>query len=215
MHLFDIICAGLACVFVLVGIWRGFVEEIVRLVAVVAAFFAAFSLYRPAAAHLKFLHLSGAVLSVIAFLAIFTACVAAVVLLGKIIKKVVHLTVLGWMDRMCGGVLGFVKVFILIWILVIAIASLPFDKVKNWFRPSKSYAFFSGISPRLRAEGLMPKTGPVQDLLKANPLPAIKDALHDVAAAADSAAKAAGQTGKPGRAAAKPAPKPPSSTGAK
>jgi len=75
MHVFDIICAGLAFVFILMGIYRGFVEEVIRLVAVVAAFFAGISLYRTVAGYIKFLHLSGSLLSVIAFLAIFLASV--------------------------------------------------------------------------------------------------------------------------------------------
>jgi membrane protein required for colicin V production len=186
VHIFDIICGVLACVFILMGIYRGFVEEVIRLVAVVAAFFAGISLYRTVAGYIKFLHLSGSLLSVIAFLAIFLACVLAIVVLGMLIKKVVHLTVLGWVDRLCGGVLGFVKIFFLAWIIVMTISSLPFDGIKKWFKPSKAYAFFNEISPRLRAEGLMPSTGPVQNILRANPLPAIKGALQNVTAAADS-----------------------------
>ena len=205
MHVFDIICAGLACIFILMGIYRGFVEEVIRLVAVVAAFFAAMSLYRPLAERMKFLHLSGSLLSVIAFLAIFLACVLAIVVLGMLIKKVVHLTVLGWVDRLCGGVLGFVKIFFLAWIIVIIISSLPFDRIKNWFKPSKSYSFFTEISPRLRAEGLMPSIGPVQNILKANPLPAIRGALQNVTAATDSlSAKMNRRTEKPRPVAAKP-----------
>jgi membrane protein required for colicin V production len=205
MHVFDIICAGLAFVFILMGIYRGFVEEVIRLVAVVAAFFAGISLYRTVAGYIKFLHLSGSLLSVIAFLAIFLASVLAIVVLGMLIKKVVHLTVLGWMDRLCGGVLGFVKIFFLTWIIVMTISSLPFDGIKKWFKPSKSYSFFNEISPRLRAEGLIPSTGPVQNILKANPLPAIKDALQNVTAATDSVSvKMSRDKEKPRPAAAKP-----------
>jgi hypothetical protein len=57
----------------------------------------------------------------------------------------------------------------------------------------------------------MPGTGPVQNILKANPLPAIKGALQNVTAAADSAA------GKLNRGPEKPRPgatKPSTSSGA-
>jgi membrane protein required for colicin V production len=212
VHVFDIICAGLGCIFILMGMYRGFVEEVIRLIAVVAAFFAGLALYRPVAGYIKFLHLSESLLSVIAFLAVFLACVVAILLLGMLIKKVIHLTVLGWVDRLCGGVLGFVKVFFLAWIIVITISSLPFNGIKNWFKPAKSYSFFVALSPRLRAEGLMPKTGPVQNILKANPLPAIKGALEKAAAVTDSASAQINR----GAAKARPgAAKPSTSSGAK
>jgi hypothetical protein len=125
-------------------------------------------------------------LSVIAFLAVFLVCVLAIILLGILVKKIVHLTVLGSVDRVCGGIVGIIKGFFLIWIVVITISSLPFEKIKNWFRPSKSYSFFVAISPRLRAEGLIPRTGPVQNILNANPIPAITGALKTITSTADS-----------------------------
>jgi uncharacterized membrane protein required for colicin V production len=143
-------------------------------------------MYRPVAAYGKFLHLPGSVLSVISFMAVFLACMLAIILLGFFIKKIVHLTVLGWVDRLCGGMLGFVKVFFLVWIIVMAIASLPFEGIKNWFKPARTYSMFVSISPKLRAEGLMPSAGPVQNILKANPIPAIEGAIKNVASAADS-----------------------------
>jgi uncharacterized membrane protein required for colicin V production len=186
VHVFDIICAGAALIFVCMGIYRGFVEEVIRLIAVVVAFFTGLSLYRPVAEYIKFLHLSPTLLSTIAFLTVFLACLIAIVLLGILIKKVVHLTVLGWVDRICGGVLGFVMIFFITLIFVITISSLPFEGLKNWFKPAKSYSFFVAISPRLRAEGLVPKTGPVQNILKANPIPAITDAVKNAVSSYDS-----------------------------
>ncbi len=187
MHLFDIVCGCVALIFIILGVKRGLVEEVVRVAAVVGGFFAALSLYRQGAVYLRFLRLSDTVLSIIAFLLIFLVCLLAITLLGMVIKKIVHLTVLGWADRLCGGLLGFVKVFFIVWIVVIAIASLPLDRVRNWFKPSKSYAFFVAISPVLRARGLIPAHGPVQNILKANPVPAITKALEKAAASADSA----------------------------
>jgi uncharacterized membrane protein required for colicin V production len=103
-----------------------------------------------------------------------------------LIKKIVHLTVLGWIDRLCGGVLGFVKVFFIVWIVVITATSLPASRVRAWFEPSKCYSFFTAISPVLRFRGLVPASGPVQNLLKANPIPAIGRAIEQAAHAVDS-----------------------------
>jgi membrane protein required for colicin V production len=176
MHVFDIITAALALLFVIVGLYRGFVEEALRLIGIVAAFFTGLALYRVMATHLTFLKLSGAVLSVVSFLIIFCAALLVIILLGMLVKKIIHLTVLGWVDRLCGGVLGFLKAFFLVWIAVTVIASLPFGAIRRWFEPSKSYSFFMAISPTLKIHGMTPAAGPVQNILKANPIPAIVNA---------------------------------------
>jgi membrane protein required for colicin V production len=187
VHIFDIVCGCVALIFIILGIKRGLVEEVGRVAAVVGGFFAALSLYRQGATYLRFLRFSDTALSIIAFLIIFLVCLFAIALIGVVVKKIVHFSMLGWADRLCGGLLGFVKVFFIVWIVVIAVASLPFDRVRNWFKPSISYSFFVAISPVLRARGLMPAHGPVQDILKANPVPAITRAIEAAAAGADSA----------------------------
>ena len=180
MHAVDIIAAAVAFIFVVIGLYRGFVEEAIRLIGIVAAFFTGLALYRALAVHLTFLKLSGAVLSVVSFILIFLAALIVIVLLGLLLKKVIHLTVLGWVDRLCGGVVGFLKVFFFVWIVVIAVASLPFGKIRRWFEPSKTYSFFMAISPTLKLHGMSPSAGPVQNILKANPLPAMVNAFKAV-----------------------------------
>jgi membrane protein required for colicin V production len=176
MHVFDIIVAAIALLFVIFGMYRGFIEEAIRLIGIVAAFFTGLALYRNVAMHLTFLKLTGAVLSVVSFLLIFLATLLVIILLGLLVRKIIHLTVLGWVDRACGGVLGFLKVFFLVWIVVMSVASLPFGMSSQWLARSKTYSFFSALSPTLKIYGLSPASGPVQNILKANPLPAIVNA---------------------------------------
>ncbi len=185
--MFDIVCGCVALIFVVLGIKRGFVEEVLRVAAVVGGFFLSLSLYRRGAGYIRFLHVSDTVLSIVAFVAIFLACLLAIALVGILIKKIIHLTVLGWIDRLCGGILGLIKVFFLVWIAVITVSSLPITRVRNWFKPSKTYSFFVAISPELRAYGFVPSSGPVQNILKANPLPAITKAIETAAGQGDSA----------------------------
>jgi len=185
-HVFDIIAAAGALIFVILGFKRGFVEEIIRLVGIVAAFFLGLGFYRKLAALLTFVKLPGSVVAVISFLLIFIVALLLILLLSIVIKKIVHLTVLGWVDRICGGVLGFIKMFFIVWVVVIVVASLPLDGMKNWFKTAKTYSFFSTISPALKLHGLLPENGPVQNILNANPLPALINAYHKVAPAIDS-----------------------------
>jgi hypothetical protein len=45
------------------------------------------------------------------------------------------------------------------------------------------------ISPVLRTHGLVPASGPVQNILKANPIPAITKAIETAAGVADSTSR--------------------------
>jgi membrane protein required for colicin V production len=196
MHPFDIIAAAVAIIFVIMGLYRGFVEEALRLIGIVAAFFTGLALYRQLAVHLTFLKLSGAIVSIISFILIFLATLLALILLGMLAKKIIHLTVLGWVDRLCGGVLGFLKIFFIAWMIVIVVASLPFAKIKHWLAPSRAYAFFIAISPTLKLHGMSPSAGPVQNILKANPLPAIVKAYKTVDTSAHKADSLSGKIKK-------------------
>jgi membrane protein required for colicin V production len=180
MNIIDIIAVALAVLFIIIGLYRGFVEEAARLIGIVAAFFTGLALYRELAVHLTFLKLSGPVLSVVSFFIIFLAALLIIILAGILLKKVIHLTVLGWVDRLCGGVLGFLKVFFCVWIVVIAITSLPLGYIRRWFEPSKTYSFFIAISPTLKLHGMSPSAGPVQNILRANPLPSIINAYKSI-----------------------------------
>jgi membrane protein required for colicin V production len=197
MHPFDIIAAAVAIIFVIMGLYRGFVEEALRLIGIVVAFFTGLALYRLLATHLTFLKLSGAVVSIVSFILIFLAALCVIILIGMLAKKIIHLTVLGWVDRLCGGVLGFLKVFFIVWMLVIVVSSLPFSKIKHWFAPSRAYAFFIAISPTLKLYGMTPAAGPVQNILNANPLPAIVKAYKTIDSSAQKADSLAGKAKKP------------------
>ncbi len=178
IHIVDIIASALALLFIILGLKRGFVEEAIRLGGIVIAFFAGLGFYKQLAVHLTFLKLSGSIVSVISFLLIFLVSLLVIILLGMLIRKIIHLTVLGWVDRICGGIVGFFKAFFLVWIVIISIASLPIEKIKLWASPSITYSFFMAISPTLKIYGLTPSVGPVQNILKANPLPSLMDAYN-------------------------------------
>jgi uncharacterized membrane protein required for colicin V production len=101
---------------------------------------------------MEFLGLSPHFTCVVAFLTIFITCVLALILIGKIIKKVITLTMLGWLDRLCGGAIGAIKAFFLGWIFVIAVSALPFTGASSFFRDSPTFSFFVTISPVLKTQ---------------------------------------------------------------
>ena len=167
MQTFDIIFGIFSLVFVILGIRRGFVEEIMRLIAVIAGFIGAFLFYRQFIPKIAFLKLPPEVAAVASFLIIFLGAVVAIVLLGKLIKKVLRMTMLGWADRLGGACFGLLKAFFIGWIFVIAVSSLPFPGFAGTLKKSRTYSFFQAISPVLKAQVLQRTTTPVP--LKKNP----------------------------------------------
>jgi membrane protein required for colicin V production len=164
MHIFDIICFSIALIFIFIGIYRGFVEEAMRLIAVLVAFFAGLYFYRFIVNYIKFIPLSPSFLAVIAFILIFVISILIVILLGKALKKIIHLTVLGFIDRICGGIIGFVKAFFFVIIFVMIIASMPFPPIKNWFLQSKTYSLMINFTPQIYPEKIISKSSSIQTI---------------------------------------------------
>lgn len=172
MQTFDIIFGIFSLVLVIWGIRRGFIEEIMRLIAVVAGFIGALVFYRQFIPKITFLKLPPEVAAVASFLIIFLGAVVAIVLLGKLIKKVIRLTMLGWVDRLCGACFGLLKAFFIGWIFVIAIASLPFPGFAGALKKSRTYSFFAAISPVLKAQA------PLNKIHGRDTLPGLGDILN-------------------------------------
>jgi membrane protein required for colicin V production len=150
MHIFDVIFGVITLILILLGLYRGFIDEVMRLVAVVAGFICGILFYRHFAPRLSFLSLSPHVACVVSFLVIFIACIVVIVLFGKILKKVVNITMLGWLDRLCGACIGAIKAFFFGWVFFIAVSALPFSSVTHFFRGSRAFSFFIAISPVLK-----------------------------------------------------------------
>ncbi|HEX7511171.1 MAG TPA: CvpA family protein [Chitinivibrionales bacterium] len=154
MHAFDIVFYIFSAIFIIIGIRRGFIEEVVRLLALVSGFVCGLVLYKPLMPKLSFLSLAPHVTAVIAFLGIFLGCTILLLLIGKLIKKIVSLAMLGWLDRLGGGLVGALKAIVLGWIFVTAATSLPICDTAKMFRGSPVFSFFVTLSPALKAEVL-------------------------------------------------------------
>jgi membrane protein required for colicin V production len=152
MHAFDIIFGVIVLVFVFLGIRRGFIEEVMRFAAIVIGFIGALALYRHIIPKLSFLSLPAHFTTIIAFLAVFFCIAFGIVCIGKLIKKMVKLTMMGWLDRLCGACLGGLKAFFVGWIFVIIVSAVPIPAFPYFFKDSPTYAFFVAISPALKTQ---------------------------------------------------------------
>jgi membrane protein required for colicin V production len=123
----DWLCAAVIFVFGLLGFRRGLIGEFFRVAALVLGLVAGFSLSGRMAAWLAgFMPgLAGTPLRITAFIFLLVAGAGAVALVGRMVTKVVRLTILGWLDRLGGVLIGGLKGILIVGLLIWAISWLP------------------------------------------------------------------------------------------
>jgi membrane protein required for colicin V production len=150
MHLFDIIIIIVAAIFILLGIKRGLIEEIFHLAAMVGGFIGAYFSYSIIFNRLQFLKTTDRVKTVIAFVLAYIVITFTILVCGWLLRKLIHMTPLGWIDRLAGGILGFFKGAILIWIFVLSVSLLPKSQVKSSFSSSFFYKLLNKLPIQLK-----------------------------------------------------------------
>jgi len=149
MHIVDIIFCGIGLIFLIIGIKRGFITEIFRLTAMIAGFVIAVQYHEELYRRLTFITTSSNIKSVITFLTLYIATAGSLLIIGWAVRKLIHLTMLGWLDRALGGLIGMIKTGVIAWvfsILVVTISSTFADQVIG---SSYVYLLFKDMSPRL------------------------------------------------------------------
>lgn len=109
MTSFDAIILALLLVFLIRGIWVGFIGQLAFLAALVLGFAAAGALYdRVAGLIIPWVGppVFGFLLT---YLILFLSVYLLVILVGKGLRKVMTVTMLGWFDRLLGGLFGLGK----------------------------------------------------------------------------------------------------------
>jgi membrane protein required for colicin V production len=126
MNPFDILIVTILAYGLIRGIFRGLVREISSIVGVLGGFYAAY-LYYPHAAKLMSAWISNsAYLNILSYLVIFSMVVIIVGILAVVIKYLLNIAYLGWVDRVCGALFGALKGGLVICVLFIVLtAFLP------------------------------------------------------------------------------------------
>ena len=126
MNPFDIIIIVILGYSLVRGVFRGLVKEVSSIVGVLGGFYAAFTYYTMLAKLLSGLIKEPAYLNILSFLIIFCSVLIIVGILGIIIKYLLNIAFLGWIDRIGGVGFGLVKGVLIVSILFISLtAFLP------------------------------------------------------------------------------------------
>lgn len=130
------------------GFRRGFLLEIASFLA----------LFLGILGGLEFLHwgigiinqqfnLAGSFVPILSFLLIFIAIIVLVNLLGKALKKVVHMTPLGSVDTVVGGAIGALKWAFILSLIIWVVGILNIPVPRHLTEDSEVYSFIASIAP--------------------------------------------------------------------
>ena len=118
---------GLILAYTLIrGIFRGLVEELSSICGVFAGIYGAVFYYPHGAAFLSRWMAEAAYRNIISFLVIFGLIFVVIGVLGILIKYLLNIASLGWLDRLCGLAFGGIKGVLITAVLLLALtAFLP------------------------------------------------------------------------------------------
>ena len=93
------------------GLRKGLIRAVLSLVGLIIGVVLASHLYKPVANIFGFIS-NESVAYILAFLLILGLTMVAAMLLARLLKSVVSITMMGWVDNVGGAVLGFLSGFI-------------------------------------------------------------------------------------------------------
>ena len=126
MNPFDILIIVILGYSLVRGLFRGLVKEVSSIIGVLGGFYAAYTYYMVLAGLLSGLIHDTAYLNILSFLIIFCGVLIIIGILGVIIKYLLNIAFLGWVDRFGGVVFGVLKGILIVSILFITLtAFLP------------------------------------------------------------------------------------------
>ena len=123
MNLLDMLIVAILCFCMIRGIFRGLVSELFAIIGVLAGFYTAYTYYLKIAKPLSVWISNQAYLNILSFLIIFCVVFFVVNFLGLLIRYILNIVFLGWVDRICGSVFGLIKGTLIVSVLLIALTS--------------------------------------------------------------------------------------------
>jgi membrane protein required for colicin V production len=150
MNTFDVIVVVILAYSLLRGLFRGLLKEAASVAGVLGGFFLAYGFYATAAGYLTGLVSNPAYRNILAFLAIFCLVVIAVNVVAVIVKYLMRIVFLGWLDRLGGFVFGAAKGVLIVSVIFLALtAFLP--KGTPLIRDSATAPFVAVVAENLAA----------------------------------------------------------------
>lgn len=148
MNFLDIILICAVALFIIRGLFRGLVQEIISLISIVLAIYVASNFHHLLTPHLELYINSKVTVSALSYVLVFFGILVICWLIAKMIRTMLDIALLGWADRIAGGVFGCVEGVLIGLTILVALQS---------FAPESDGLKESKIAPR--AQHLVAKIG--------------------------------------------------------
>ena len=123
MNPFDMVVIIVGGFTVIRGVFRGLIKELSSIVGVLGGFYAAYSYYPEVAQPMSVVISNPGYNNIFSFVLIFVAVFLLISILGVIIKYLLNIAFLGWVDRICGAGFGFIKGVLICSVLLFALTT--------------------------------------------------------------------------------------------
>ncbi|MEN8247745.1 MAG: CvpA family protein [Bacteroidota bacterium] len=148
MSIIDIVILVPLIIGAIAGFRKGFIMEVVSLLALILAVIGAFHfLHWGITVLTENFQVSGKFLPFLAFVLIFVGIVIIVNTIGKLFKKIVDMVLLGGLDKIAGGLLGAIKWVFLLSVLIWMFQVFGLELPQHLRDGSFLYPFVVGIAP--------------------------------------------------------------------
>jgi len=114
MGLLDIILGALLLYGLVKGVWKGLFAELAALVSLLIGIYVAIKFSGFIAKMLEGHVSNPKYVSITAFAITFIAVVVGIILLAKVFTKIASFAGLGWVNRLLGGLFGFIKMVLIL-----------------------------------------------------------------------------------------------------
>lgn len=132
INFLDIIILVVLLFFAFNGFRRGFIDQTSTILGLLAALFVAVRQYQYFEQFLEpYLDLSASLLQFISFAVIFIVVNIVIHVLGITLKKIVDAIFLQPLDKAAGFLLGLFKAGIIVYLLILIMAQIPYQKIND------------------------------------------------------------------------------------
>jgi len=145
MNTFDILMIVIISFCLIRGVFKGLIGEISSIIGVVAAFYGAYTYYPMITVYAQKWIENSAIRNLIAFFLIFCTILIVVSCISLLIRKILNLVFLGWVDRTFGLVFGAAKGILIMSVIFIIITSF-FPENSKFLTTSKFSPYIAKIS---------------------------------------------------------------------
>lgn len=123
MNPFDMLAVVILCFCLIRGLFRGLIKEVSSIIGVLGAYYAAYTYYGAIAKILSSWIADATYLNIISFMIIFIVIFIIISMLGVVIKYLLNIAFLGWVDRICGAGFGLVKGILVVSVILVALTT--------------------------------------------------------------------------------------------